>query len=285
MGNRMILRACQYRRFHVLDLLRFCGYALYDDEETLVDIDTLVLGALRVDDFLPIEQLCGLGFSLRSFADRNRTEFHTFVQSLMEQGARLCDHNSAEASTSNRQNAFPAIRRLAKLDGSALEMYFRSVTFLEFVGTLLSRRSFVVLRQIVEVHPDAFSAYFRENHAALDSLLADAFQLRDISLIVDMTSLRFPMGPFFLRRRSEVDLVLLNTWFQSKRWTELLTLKTEVKQWSFPSFFERSRYRSDDFVLEIINDGYWFDFTNLLSCLLILSVFSIDALALCLQRC
>jgi len=253
---RMILKALEHQRPLVLDLLRLCGYRFSEEEDVMRQFDTPVLKCILNEDFSPIERLCRLGFSVRRFAERNQADFQAFVQSRLEA-------SPSASSGGHRPGVHPAIRRLAGLDRRALELHFRSQTFLQFVETLLAKKSFVILRQIVEVHQYAFDAYFMEHYAPLEAILVDAFMLRDTSLIVDLASLSFPMGPFFKRRQAELDSVLLNTWFPNKCWTDLGMLKTEVRQWSFPAFFDRNQWRSDDFVVSIIENGYWFDLHNL----------------------
>lgn len=157
----------------------------------------------------------------------------------------------------------PAIKKLVRIDRRALEFHFRSEVFLDFVAELLAKKSFVALREIVEVHSRALEAYFRANYRALEGLLVDAFLLRDISFIVDVASLNFPMEPFFARHQVQIDSILLQSWWSTKCWTELLTLKNEVRRWSAPAFFERTQSQGDELVVGIIKNGYWYDLHNL----------------------
>jgi len=299
--DRMVLRALEHQRFPVLDLLHFCGYTVRDEEEEVQEqLDSILEKCLLKEDFAPIERVCRLGFSLWRFAERKQEMFATFVQTRLEAEGRLgkapptcaafCDkedgisssESAAAASSSSgssgsgsseaappsstspfRHGVHPAIRRLARLDRRSLELHFRSPTFLQFAGNLLNKKSFVALRQIVEVHPYAFDAYFMEHYAPLEAMLLDAFLLKDISLIVDLSSLSFPMGPFFMRHQHEVDGVLLREWLPKKCWTELGMLKSEIKDWSFPLFFARNEAKTDAFVVGIVSHGYWYDLHNL----------------------
>jgi len=264
----LVHKALQQRRFFVLELLAFCGFRLGREEGVQQQFDQLVLTSGQEEDFLPVECLWAIGYSLQGFAERCQVEFQEFIQSRLEEpqlGQLLCDGegNRQDQLGPRYAGVHPAIKRLAALDRHVLEPHFRSREFLDFVDGLLGKRAFVALRQIVEVCPNAFEAYFQEHYGALEALLFDAFLLRDIALIVDLSSLSFPLAPFFARRQAEVDGVLLNTWLPNKCWTELVMLKNEVRQWSFPTFFERNCERSDAFVLGIIENGYWFDLHNL----------------------
>lgn len=264
----LVHKALQQRRFFVLELLAYCGFRLGREDRVQQQFDQLVLRSGQNEDFLPVECLWAIGYSLQGFAERCQGEFQEFIQSRLEApqlGQLIGDGegNRRDQLGPRCAGVHPAIKRFAALDRHVLEPHFRSRQFLDFVDGLLAKRAFVALRQIVEVCPNAFEAYFLEHYGALEALLFDAFLLRDIALIVDLSSLSFPLAPFFARRQAEVDGVLLNTWLPNKCWTELAMLKNEVRQWSFPTFFERNCGRSDAFVLGIIQNGYWFDLHNL----------------------
>lgn len=250
---RMIDLALQHRRFVVLKLFAFCEYSLPPDDDVQQQFDEPLLTCLLAEDLIPIERLCCVGFSLRRFAERNLAEFKTFVQSRLELDA------------AGRPGLNEAIVWLASLDRSALELHFESSNFLEFVQSVWAKGNLGVLRQILEVHPNALDSYFARHYATFESLLIDAFVLRDVSLIVDIASIGFPLRAFFIRNQAEVDAVLMHTWFGNKNWTALKLLRLEVKQWSFVGFFERNCARSDTFALAMIRNGYWFDLHNLSS--------------------
>merc|ERR1719506_2541515 len=80
----MIKRALEHGRLTVLELIAFCGFQLQWDLDHPRQFDGVILECLQKEDFMPIECLCRLGFSLLSFAERNHVEFHTFVQSRLE---------------------------------------------------------------------------------------------------------------------------------------------------------------------------------------------------------
>jgi len=260
---QMAYMALESRRLIVLELLAFCGYTLGAGHEVQQRFDGLLMHCLEQDDFPPLQQMCRLGLSLRAFAERNLCCFQAFVQSRLDDIVRVPSASLACAAAGSQQQQHTALRRLAALDGRALELHFQSATFLEFAGDLVARKSFVALRQIVAIHPAAFEAFFAENFTKLEEVLLNAFMLRDIALVVDFASLSFPMLAFFTHHQAVLDAVLLNSWLPNKHWMELSMLKNEIRQWSFPAFFERNRERSDAYVVGTVENGYWFDFHNL----------------------
>jgi hypothetical protein len=261
----MIKRSIDQDRFSVLELIAFCGFKLRPGEAEQCQFDSVILRGLEKGDFLMIECLCSLGFSFASFAERNAEVFHAFVQSHFDQPLATAKVSPESAGyIQPTLQVHPVIRRMVKLDKRALELHFRSRIFLDFVADLVAKKSFMVLQQIVQVHPHAMQPYFAENYCTLESLLVNAFHTRDSAFIVDMSLLAFPMRRFFKRHRVELDRVILS-WLQSKSWMELSMLKNETSLSHFPALFERNRDHSDAFVLRMLKDGYWFDLHNLRS--------------------
>ncbi|CAJ1413050.1 unnamed protein product [Effrenium voratum] len=259
----------------VLDLLHFCGFRLFQDQG---QFDAPVLSCIQRQDFGTVERISKLGFDLHEFAARKQAELSSLLQSGLEDLCQCAtgsaDPNQAadglwktpeEGESREGPDGRPqtAVRRLVEIDRRVLELHFQSELFLRFADGLMSGKEFVQMRHIVEVHPHAFRAYFRENYKAMEDLLFDAFCRRQISLIVDLTSLRLPIVPFLERRQAQLDAVLLQSWFASKAWTELVMLRSEVRDFDFSAFFRRTREQIDRAVMDIIRDGYWLDLHKL----------------------
>jgi len=254
----------------VLDLLHFCGYQLPEEQQ---QFDEELLANVKRQDFATVERMSKLGFSLQEFAGRQQAELSPLLQKGLQE---LCESVSCseESSTveavsdesgTNRSgvSSMSAIRRLAEIDRRMLEKHFERREFLDFAHVLMSNKDFVKMRQLVEVHPYAFGAYFKENYKAMEDLLFDAFCRRQIALIVDLTSLHLPITPFLESHQEKLDTVLRQSWFGSKAWTELVMLRMEVRDFDFASFFRRTCEQIDAAVIGIIEDGYWFDLHKL----------------------
>lgn len=251
----------------VLDLLHFCGYQLPEEQQ---QFDAEVLASVRSQDFATVERMSKLGFSLRDFAGRQQVELSPLLQKGLQdlcESAVVSEEEGPDAGKDSGEGATKsstsAIRRLAQIDRRMLELHFQSREFLEFAHALMSSKDFIKMRQLVEVHPYTFRPYFEKNYKAMEELLLDAFCRRQIALIVDLTSLRLPIAPFLQSHQEQLDIVLRQSWFASKAWTELVMLRLEVKDFDFGAFFQRTCEQIDFAVMGIIQDGYWFDLHKL----------------------
>lgn len=250
----------------VLDLLHFCGYQLPEEQQ---QFDAEVLASVRSQDFATVERMSKLGFSLHDFAGRQQVELSPLLQKGLEdlcESAVVSEEEGLDAgkdSSEGVKSPTSAIRRLAQIDRRMLERHFQSSEFLEFAHALMSSKDFIKMRQLVEVHPYTFRPYFEKNYKAMEELLLDAFCRRQIALIVDLTSLRLPIAPFLQSHQEQLDIVLRESWFASKAWTELVMLRLEVKDFDFGAFFQRTCEEIDFAVMGIIQDGYWFDLHKL----------------------
>lgn len=250
----------------VLDLLHFCGYQLPEEQQ---QFDAAVLASVRSQDFATVERMSKLGFSLHDFAGRQQVELSPLLQKGLQdlcESAVVSEEEGPDAGKDSSEgvtSSTSAIRRLAQIDRRMLELHFESREFLEFAHTLMSSKDFIKMRQLVEVHPYTFRPYFEKNYKAMEELLLDAFCRRQIALIIDLTSLRLPIAPFLQSHQERLDVVLQESWFASKAWTELVMLRLEVKDFDFGAFFQRTCEQIDFAVMGIIQDGYWFDLHKL----------------------
>lgn len=251
---QIALRALSLRRFVALDLLAFCRFQLGKLEELQwQQLDKTVVEFLLREDCVPVEKVCSLGYSLA----RIEPQLRSFLEARF-----LAACGRAGSSATEEVAALRSLKLIAAIDRSLLEVYFRSSTFLDFATSLLASKSFVELRTIVQIHRYAFTAFFAANYGEMEAIVYDAFLLRNISLILDMSSINFPMGTFFARREAEIDSVLLG-WLASKSWPELNLLKHEVSRWDSRSFFYRTQARTDALVVGIIEHGYWYNLHSL----------------------